>query len=195
MRLLAIFVGLAALAQAPPQIVAGTVVSVAGNQLVVGMGPGGSLLLSADTHSEIWRGRTTNELSILQPGDQVIGRYRRDAAGQLVIINLSANADHITGRITKVAGDEFEVDQNYDADPHSAYRRQKREVTFNAETKFELSAPEDLAIGRDIDIIGVKLDTSRVQAARITVYEGKVPVRMPRGGRIVLPNGRVQDRN
>lgn len=196
MRLPALSLLLTALAgaQAPPLIVAGKVASVAGGRLVVSRAPGASLLLYADAASQIWRGRTTNQLSILQPGDEVVGRYRKDAGGRLVIINLEANVAHVTGHIISVAGSAFEVDQNYDADPQSAYQRQKRLITFDGKTNFEESAREDLRAGRDVDIIGLKVGPLRVQATRITVYERKVPVRMPPGGRVTLPDGTIRNR-
>ena len=40
---------------------------------------------------------------------------------------------------------------------------------FDSDTEFEESAPEDLRIGRDVDIIGLVTGDTRVQASRITV--------------------------
>ena len=65
---------------------------------------------------------------------------------------------------------------------------------FDSDTEFEESAREGLRIGRDVDIIGLVTGDTRVQASRITMYEGHAPVRMPTGGRIILPNGTVVDR-
>jgi hypothetical protein len=152
------------------------------------------VLLFAGKESQIWRGKMTNTLAVVQPGDEVILRYRKDSTGRSVTIDLHANIDHIVGRISKLGTGEFEVDENYNADPHSAYRRGFRQIAFDSDTEFEESAPEDLRIGRDVDIIGLKTNDTRVQASRITVYEGHAPVRMPAGRRIILPNGTVQDR-
>lgn len=184
----------AALGQPPFAVLVGTAASIAGDQLIVQTGPGATTLLYADAGSQIWRGKMANNLAALQRGDDVILRYRKDAAGRLVIIDLHANMDHIAGRITRVGNGEFDVDQNYDADPHSAYRRQNRVVAFDGDTTFEESLPEDLKVGRDVDIIGLKIGGLHVQATRITIYEGHAPVRMPHPAKIIAPNGTVRIR-
>ena len=182
----------AALGQPSFSVLVGKAASVAGDQLVVQTG-GASILLYADQNSEVWRGKTGHSLSPVQPGDDVILRYRKDAAGRLVIIDLHANMTHIFGRILRVAGGSFEVDQNYNADPRSAYVRQNRVIAFDSDTTFEESAPDDLKPGRDVDIIGLKTGGSRVQATRITIYEGRAPVRMKPGTRVILPNGTIRE--
>jgi len=184
----------AALGQPPVAVLMGTAAGIAGDQLIVQTGPGTTTLVYADASSQIWRGKMTDNLAALQPGDDVILRYRRDAAGRLIIIDLHANIDHITGRITRVGHGEFDVDQNYDADPHSAYRRQNRVIVFDADTSFQESLPEDLKVGRDVDIIGLKTGGAHVQATRITIYEGRAPVRMPPGTKIIAPDGTVRTR-
>ena len=83
--------------------------------------------------------------------------------------------EHVWGRITAVNKSGFEVDQNFNADPQSGYRRGKRRVTFNPTTKFEESARQDLRVGRTVDIIGIERANSGVQAARVIIYEGKRP--------------------
>jgi hypothetical protein len=113
----------------------------------------------------------------------------------LVIRALAAqyeNLDHVWGRITKIGSAEFEVDQNFNADPQSAYRRRPRQIVFNSHTRFEASASEDLHVGRTVDIIGLKMNSSRVKATRIIVYEGNAPVRMPAGAAVLAPDGSLQ---
>ena len=110
-----------------------------------------------------------------------------------MILDLSANIAHVWGRITKIAPAEFEVEQNFNADPESAYRRRYRSITFDSDTQFESSRPEDLRVGRTVDIIGLKINDSRVEASRIIIYGGNAPVRMPAGARVVQPNGTVQN--
>ncbi|MES1260296.1 MAG: DUF5666 domain-containing protein [Acidobacteriota bacterium] len=105
---------------------------------------------------------------------------------------VAANIDHITGRITEVRAGGFQVDQNFNADPQSGYRRRYREIVLKPATVFEGSAPEDLRVGRTVDVIGLKVDQTRVQATRIIVYEGRRPVRM-QPGRVVLPDGTVRE--
>lgn len=85
----------------------------------------------------------------------------------------------------------FEVDQNFNADPQSGYRRGKRQITFNSKTKFEESARQDLRIGRTVDIIGLETTDSGVQATRVIVYDGNAPVRMSAGAQVIAPDGSV----
>jgi hypothetical protein len=174
-------------------VITGRATQITGDQITVVTGPGASTLLFADKDSQIWRGKTGNSLSVIQPGDEVVIAYRRDGKGRPVIIELTANIDHISGRITKVGSGEFEVDQNYNADPQSAYVRQFRQIAFDKDTDFQDSAPEDLRIGRDVDVFGLKTIESRVEASRVIVYDGNRPVRMPRVARIISPNGQIQN--
>jgi hypothetical protein len=99
---------------------------------------------------------------------------------------------HVWGRISAINKSGFVVDQNFNADPQSGYRRGKRQITFNSETKFEDSIPHDLRVGRTVDIIGRETKDSGVQATRITVYEGNFPVRMPAGAKVRAPDGSVR---
>jgi Domain of unknown function (DUF5666) len=99
--------------------------------------------------------------------------------------------EHVWGRISAINKSGFEVDQNFNADPQSGYRRGKRQITFDSKTKFEESAPQDLRVGRTVDIIGRETTDGDVHATRITVYEGNAPVRMPAGARVTTPDGSV----
>jgi len=181
-------------AQAPLPFLMGKAAAVAGDHITVRSESGASTVLYADRDSRIWRGKTTHSLASVQPGDELWIRYRRNPAGRLVIVDLSANIVHIWGRITRVSESEFEVEQNFNADPQSAYRRELRQIAFDSDTKFEDSAPADLSPSRTVDIIGLKIAKSRVQASRVTVYEGNAPVRMPSGTRVTEPNGSVRTR-
>lgn len=97
---------------------------------------------------------------------------------------------HVWGRIESVRKSGFVIDQNYNADPQSAYARQNRRIVIDSHTRFEASAREDLRVGRDVDILGTK-DGSAVRATRVVVYERKRPVRMPAGAHVIAPNGSV----
>lgn len=102
-----------------------------------------------------------------------------------------SRVEHVWGRISAVTRSGFEVDQNFNADPQSGYRRGKRQITVNSQTRFEGSARADLRVGRTVDIIGVERTTSRLQAARVIIYDGNRPVRMPAGARVIAPDGSV----
>lgn len=193
MRVLAVSLLLPGLlaAQPPVQTFEGEVASVAADHLTVRSDARAATVLYADPESRIWRGKTGNSLSVIRPGDEVSVRYRVQAGGRLVIVDLWANIDHVWGRITSVTAGQFEVDQNFNADPQSAYRRQARTVFIDADTQFQGSAAGDLRPGRTVDIIGAKTGASGIQASRIIVYEGNAPVRMPSGTRVIAPDGTV----
>jgi hypothetical protein len=151
----------------------------------------GATLLYADNETKVWRGQSGNVLTVVRPGDEVLVRYRQDS-NRLVIVGLYANITHVWGRITVVTKDGFEVDQNFNADPQSGYRRGKRQITLSSGTKFEESARQDLRAGRMVDIIGLETTDPGVQATRVIVYEGNAPVRMPAGARVIAPDGSVR---
>ena len=107
------------------------------------------------------------------------------------IASAQPRLEHVWGRISAMTKSGFEVDQNFNADPQSGYRRGKRQITFNSQTKFQGSAREDLRVGRTVDILGLETTNSGVQATRVIVYEGNRPVRMPAGARVTATDGSV----
>ena len=117
-----------------------------------------------------------------------IFRYRNDAQSRAVVVDLWANIDKVEGRITRVARDGFQVDENYSAPPESGYRRGLRENIYDSGTQWEDSLREDLKVGRDVFVIGLELPNGKLEATRVIVYEGQTPVRM-KASRILAPNG------
>ena len=97
---------------------------------------------------------------------------------------------NFSGVITKVSGDTFEVFTNPNADPQSAYKMEKKSVRFNADTIFLSSEKSDLKVGREVQTIGLDLKNGIVKATRVTIYEGKRPVRMGRD-KVLAPNGTI----
>jgi hypothetical protein len=192
MRLPALSLLLITTVPAQTQLVSlvGTARTITRNEIVVQTGAGATLLY-ADNETKVWRGQSGNVLTVVRPGDEVLVRYRQDS-NRLVIVGLYANITHVWGRITVVTKDGFEVDQNFNADPQSGYRRGKRQITLSSGTKFEESARQDLRAGRMVDIIGLETTDPGVQATRVIVYEGNAPVRMPAGARVIAPDGSVR---
>ncbi len=137
----------------------------------------GTTVLYADAKSKIWRGQVGHSLTVVQPQDQIMVRFRRDPT-RSVILELWANITHVWGRISAVTQTGFEVDENFNADPHSGYRRGKRAIQLNADTTFQDSLKQDLRVGRTVDVIGLEMN-SGVQATRVIVYDGNAPVRLP----------------
>jgi hypothetical protein len=179
-------------AQTPLASLVGTAKTIKRDQITVQTGAG-SILLYTDGDTKVWRGHRGNVLTFVRPGDKIWVRYRQDSA-RPVIVDLYANVTHVWGRISAVTEGKFEVEQNFNADPQSAYQRRTRQITFNADTAFEESASQDLRVGRTVDIIGLETMESRVQATRVTVYDGDAPVGMPSGARVISPDGSVHTR-
>jgi hypothetical protein len=169
MRLPALSLLLITTVPAQTQLVSlvGTARTITRNEIVVQTGAGATLLY-ADNETKVWRGQSGNVLTVVRPGDEVLVRYRQDS-NRLVIVGLYANITHVWGRITVVTKDGFEVDQNFNADPQSGYRRGKRQITLSSGTKFEESARQDLRAGRMVDIIGLETTDPGVQATRVIV--------------------------
>jgi len=165
----------------------GRLTAVSGDKIEV-QDSAGSHVLYSDAASDIWRGKDYHDFSVLQLGDEVDIQHRNDAQSRAVVISLWANIDEVEGRITRVGRDGFQVDENYSADPDSAYRRGLREIIYDSGTRWEGSQAEDLKVGRDVFVIGLKLPSGRLEATRVIVYEGHTPVRM-KPSRIMLPNG------
>lgn len=148
--------------------------------------------LVCDSSSKIWRGRLYSDCSAVRTGDEVTLRWTRDNHGQLLITDLWANIDTISGKITAVASGSFKVDQNFDADPMSGYKRQSRAISWNQDTEFSESAPDDLKVGRIILAVGLRLNAVSLFATRLIVYENGKPVRMRPGTKIIMPDGTVR---
>ncbi len=123
----------------------------------------------------------------------MVVRWKRDNHGQLVVSDLWANIDTINGKITAVTSGSFEVDQNFDADPGSGYKRQSRAISWNQDTEFSESAPGDLKVGRTIFAVGLRLNAVNLVATRVIVYESGKPVRMRSGTKIITPDGTVRE--
>jgi hypothetical protein len=153
----------------------------------------GTHMFFCDEASTVWRGQERHDFSALQVGDEVWLRYRLDTSSRAVVLSLWANIGKVEGRITSVGRNGFQVDENYRADPASAYRRGLREIVYDSGTTWEGSVVQDLTVGRDVFVIGLKLPNRVLEATRVIVYERGAPVRM-KPGRIVLPNGVVHAR-
>lgn len=183
--------GLLMAQQSPmPRFLTGRLTAVSGDRIEV-QDSAGLHVFHSDAASDIWRGRDYHDFSVLQPGDEVDIRYRNDSPSRSVVVSLWANIDKVEGRIQRVDRDGFQVDQNYSADPDSGYRRGLREIAYDSSTLWEDSLAEDLKVGRDVLVIGLKLPSGKLAATRVIVYEGHKPVRM-KPSRITLPNGEVR---
>jgi hypothetical protein len=173
----------------PPVFLMGRLTTVSGDRIEV-QDSRGTHLLFHDEASTVWRGQERHDFSALQIGDEVWVRYRLDTSSRAVVIGLWANIDKVEGRITSVGGNGFQVDENYRADPASAYRRGLREILYDSGTTWEGSEAQDLKVSRDVFVIGLKLPSGVLEATRVIVYERGAPVRM-KPSRIVSPNGVV----
>jgi Domain of unknown function (DUF5666) len=192
MRKLILFCAAAGFLTAQPLLfIYGRLTAVSGDQIEVRDGRETHLLYS-DPATQVWRGKDFHNFSALQIGDHVSVKYRTDAASRNVVVELVANRDKVEGPITRVGPGGFQVDENAGADPHSGYRRGLRDIVFDSGTRWEESLPEDLKVGRDVFVMGLKLPSGLLQATRVTVYQRNRPVRMKPGTRVIAPNGTVR---
>lgn len=175
---------------APSCLVIGRITAVSPNKIEVRDGTGKHAFYF-DASSEVWRGQDYHDFSALRVNDDVTVQCRTGADGHSIVTSLFANRDKVEGPITHVDQNGFQVDENYGADPQSGYRRGLRQVLFDSRTQWEESLPEDLRVGRAVFVMGLKLPGGELRATRVTVYEGRRPVRMPPGTRIIDPNGQV----
>lgn len=189
-RLLILLAVAVFLQAAPSCLVIGKITAVFPNKIEVRDGTGKHVLYS-EPSSEVWRGQDYHDFSALRVNDDVMIRCRTGADGRDVVVGMYANLGKVEGRITHVDQNGFQVDQNYNADPQSGYRRGLRQILYDTGTQWDQSLPEDLRAGRDVFVMGLKLPGGELRASRITVYEGRRPVRMAPGARIIDPNGQV----
>ena len=169
--------------------IVGTVESVSGNLIHVKSGEQ-LLTIHVDDHTETWKGKMFHDLSPLQIGDDILSRCRKDASGKLVAEAIWINIVNFFGVIKNVNGDTFEVFTNPNADPQSAYKMEKKSVRFNADTIFLSSEKSDLKVDREVQTIGLDLRNGIVKATRVTIYEGKRPVRLGRA-KVIGPDGTI----
>jgi Domain of unknown function (DUF5666) len=173
----------------PLKPIVGTVERISGNVIYVKTGTQ-LMALSVDDSTDVWKGKVFHDLSHVIVGDNIIARYRTEGSGKLVAQAIWLNIVDFSGVITKVADDGFEVFTNPNADPESAYKKEAKKVSVDADTLFESSAEGDLKPGREVQLVGLDLRNGGILATRVTVYEENRPVRMG-NGKVTLPNGQT----
>jgi hypothetical protein len=135
----------------------------------------------ADGGTEVWKGRTFHDLGPVGIGDDFSARCRVDASGKLVAEVIWLDIVNFFGVITKVDGNSFEMLTNLNADSQSAYVKERLKVAMDTDTLFDASAKENLRPGREVQIVGLDPRNGAARATRLTVYEGKRPVRTGNG--------------
>jgi hypothetical protein len=164
--------------------VIGTVKSISSDVISVATGAA-TEDVATDAHTEIWKGKTFHDLSPVQIGDDFSARCYRNASGKLVADVIWLNIVNFYGVITNASGDGFEMLTNPNADPHSSYVKTNLKISVDADTIFDASAKEDLRVGRGVQMVGLDLKNGAIRATRLTVYEGKRPVRMKAGTKVM----------
>lgn len=175
--------------EGPLTAIVGTVESVSGNLIHVKSGEQ-LLTIHVDDHTETWKGRMFHDLSPLQVGDDFWSRCRKDASGKLVAEAIWINIVNFFGVIRRVNGNTFEVFTNPKADPHTGYTKENKLIRLDADTIFESSEKEDLKEGREVQTVGLDLRNGIVKATRVTIYEGKRPVRLGKA-KVIRPDGTI----
>ena len=92
-----------------------------------------------------------------------------------------AKPSHVAGIITGVTGTRFEILAGSGGRRPNIHQGQQTGVRFDSSTVFLDSIPGDLEPGRDVDIIGVELESGDLLAMRVVIYEGDCAVRTPDG--------------
>jgi hypothetical protein len=157
--------------------VIGTVRAISGNRITVESGDR-IINVTTDDHTEVWKGKTSHDLSLIEVGDDFAGRCRADDSGKLVAELIELNVVNFFGVITKVDGDTFEMFTNPNADPQSGYEKKKLTVRVDADTIFDASAKTDLRVGRGVQMVGLDLRHGTTRATRVVLYEANHPVRI-----------------
>jgi uncharacterized protein DUF5666 len=168
------------LSDPPFTSIVGTVESVSGSIVYLNTGSWINAL-HTDSKTEIWKGKIFHDLSPLKSGDDVLAKCRKDSAANLIVIEIWDNLVNFYGVITQIGGDSFEVFTNPNADPKSAYKKERKVVVVDVETVFQSSAKEDLKVGRGVQVVGLDMKDGKVSATRVTIYERNRPVRMGSG--------------
>ena len=93
---------------------------------------------------------------------------------EMVAEGMWLNIVNLFGVITRVGDDQFEVFTNPNADPESAYKKENKIVSVDANTIFESSAKQDLEPGREVQMVGLDLRSDRILATRVAIYARNV---------------------
>ena len=165
--------------QLTPTAVFGTIERISGNQIQVKAGTH-SITFHADRDTQIWKGKTYNDLSALKVGDQISVRGIKDASGKLVASNIWAQMVTFSAVIKKVDRANSEVLTSPKADLRSANWAESKVVHYFPNTAFSTSEM-GLSVGQEILVVGLDLRNGNVDATRITIYNTDLPAnpRMP----------------
>jgi hypothetical protein len=164
--------------------VASHVTSVQGNSLSIINGQGQPEDSLVDENVSIWRGKDFSGVALaaqlLQPGDEIKVRGRIDPVTQKLVATLIlVNWTFISGTITAApAGIVFPPgSMAFEVTP--GHQAPVRKIIYSSSTEFLESAPQDMAQGSPIDVVGSVQKDGSIQAATVTVYTatGK-PTRM-----------------
>ena len=94
-------------------------------------------------------------------------RYHQDDAGKLMLEKVWADVAEVSGVVSKVSGDCFDVRPNREG--------ASRPACFSHDTEFSTSA-KDLTAGQEVRVVGVDLKNGKIQAARVTIYNTDMPL-------------------
>ena len=82
--------------QSPIIPVIGTVQAISGHEIIVESGRR-IITVSTIERTEVWKGKTTHDLSLVQVGDKFSCRCRKDASGRLVAELIELNVVNFFG--------------------------------------------------------------------------------------------------
>jgi len=171
------------------------VASIHGNSLSIINGQGQPEDLLVDENVSIWRGKDFSGVALagqlIQPGDEVKVRGRIDPVTQKLVATLIlVNWTFISGTITAAPASVVFPPGNMAFEVTPGRQSPVRKIIYSSATEFIESAPEDMAQGSPIDVVGSVLKDGSIQAATVTVYTatGK-PTRMDPNTIVIPPTG------
>ena len=166
--------GLVACAQDPePARLVGSIEKLAGGELEIESG-GQLFTLSADSGTEVLKGRTYHDLSPLRAGDEVSILTAKGLFGRLMAVTIWAEVVTFRASVHSVNPGSFDITTSRSAAPDSAYRQGYSRVYLYPATRFG-GSPDALVEGRDVHVVGLDVGGGNVDALRVTVYNSDLP--------------------
>jgi hypothetical protein len=128
----------------------------------------GTKTFQIDRNSTIWRGHFV-DVHQLHLGDEIDLRYRVSASGTAIATAVWANIDRWAGTITKVLPDRIQIAiTDDDSGPIG-----QATILFDRYTVFNEGTPKDFQIGNFLEVVGVKLGQSQMEASRVLHMLGR----------------------
>jgi hypothetical protein len=142
----------------------GVVSDVQGNSVTV-KNDASAMVLAVNKATQIWRGGSV-PLAQLRRGDAVMIWYASTLNGGKTAVAIAANLSRLAGTITAVDRDGFVFVG--DGGPGEASGRVR--VLVDRHTMYAQGAPQDIKVGRDLEVTGLDMGHKRMKAAALNIW-------------------------